>query len=341
MDVLMEKRPVSMLAQLRRTGVPVDLPQEHVEFAVFVESLRVSGVLSELEHHVLQRRAGAYELLDLVLFLAAFFAAGPSAGSLADFAASSAEYGHELAAIGGRARWMKQASVSRALAAVGEDTARDITQLLLRMTSGTVLDAELCDAVGYRDGLGVPWRVLHWDTTVDPVRHRALPEGEGLPPGLRVSTELCAPGYPGRKRGDVMFARSVVSDATTSLWVHMDLNSGSGSTTEQSRRAVADVTHYLGHRPAEIERTVLVCDGVSGGWPQAHATLEAGLHTVTRIKDYSWLDTKSNVARLARGPWFPVEDSRSGPRREALDLCQRQVGDRTVRVIASRFPVRR
>lgn len=340
MDVVIEERAVSTLEQVRRDGLPVLLPQEYVEFAVFVESLRTSGVLVELEHHVLQRRAGAYELVDLVLFLVAFFAAGSKAGSLADFAASSAAYGNELASIGGRARWMTQASVSRALAAVGDDTARHIAQRLLTMSRGTVLNAELCDAVGYRDGAGVPWRVLHWDTKVDPVRHRALPEGGDLPPGIRVSTDLCAPGYGGRKRGEVMFARSIVSDATTSLWVHMDLNSGSGSTTEQVRRAVADVTQYLGHCPAELERTVLVCDGVSGGWPQTHATLEAGLHIVTRIADYDWLATKAHIARIARGPWHPVEDSRSGPRRDALELCQRRVGDRDVRVVASRFPVR-
>lgn len=137
-----------------------------------------------------------------------------------------------------------------------------------------------------------------------------------------------------------MFARSVVSDATTSLWIHLDLNAGSGSTTEHARRAVADVTEYLGQRRDEVERTVLVCDGVSGGWPQAQATLKAGMHTVTRIADYDWLTTKANTARLARGPWHPVEDSRSGPRREALELCQRRFGDRDLRVVASRFPVR-
>lgn len=314
------------------------MPPQYNEYGVVVDVLKASGVLDYLSTKVLDRRAGSFEVVDLVLFLLCFFSASSRDTSIAAFAQTSKRFGNELAALGGRARWPSQASVSRALGSVSLELARDLTQCLFAMTQ-SVRTSKLCSATGYRDGIGAGWSVLHWDTTVDTVRKRALPEDDGLPAGVRLSAGLAAPGYPGRKRGEAVFARSIVSDATSSVWIHMDLGSGSGSATDQMARAVEDTVRYVGASPEELAKVVMVCDGVSGGVPQTRAALSAGMHVLTRICNYGLLQTVKAKRLIEKSQWQPVEDSRSGPRREAIDLGTHKIDGHLLRIIASRFLV--
>jgi hypothetical protein len=337
MRIEMAERAASSLGTLRDAGIPVELPAAYAEYGLFVETLRESGLMGSLRERTLNRRAGSYELIDLVLFLVCYFSSTTSTMSLVDFVGESAEYGPELAALGGRARWLTQSSLSRALAAVGEEQSCELTQLLLGLTKRALKESPVCAACGYRDGEGNAWRVLHWDTTADTVRHRALPEGPELPEGRRLSEELSAPGYAGRKRGEGVFARSIISDATSSLWLHMALNCGSGSVTEQMKHAVEDTLAFFGDDAESLSRTVVVCDGVSGGLPQTRAALTGGLHVLTRFSEYTVLESLKAQHRLESGKWHAVEDSLSGPRREALDLATRVIEGKPVRIIVSRF----
>jgi len=323
----------------RAKGEPLRLPSQYNEYGVVVDVLKDSGTLGYLNGEVLIRRAGSFELVDVVLFLFCFFSAVSRDTSIADFAQISKQYGNELAALGGRARWPSQGSVSRALGVVSVEGARDVTRHLFALSRQAVLASKLCSSTGYRDGSGASWLVLHWDSTADTVRKRALPEGDDLPPGHRLSAELAEPGYPGRKRGEGVFARSIVSDATSSIWIHMDLGSGSGSVTDQMTRAVDDTLAYVDASPEALGRTVMVCDGVSGGTPQTRAVLNGGMHVLTRISSYKFLETAKAKKLIEKSHWLPVEDSRSGPRREAIDLGTHRVDGHQLRIIASRFPV--
>jgi hypothetical protein len=325
------------LTDLRAAGLPVPLPPEYNEFALLVEAWRVSGVLTLAREMTLVRRAGAFELVDVLLFLGAFFSSSNRTTSVVKFVEDSSVYALELAGLADRARWFTQSSLSRALAAVSQGQSDLLTRRLLGMTSPLYREWPLFKACGYRDGLGEPWQVLHWDTTADTVRQRALPQSGEHPDGIRLSSELAAPGYPGRKRGDAVFSRSIISDATSSLWLSMSLGSGSGSVTDQMKQSVDDVLDFLGNSAEQLQRTVVVCDGVSGGLPQTRAVLQGGMHVLTRSGDYGILQSPEMTQRLAHGTWLPVEDSLSGPRREAMELCKRTVDGHKIRVIASRF----
>ena len=52
--------------------------------------------------------------------------------------------------------------------------------------------------------------VFDIDGTRQAARQRALPKTEDLPPPQRRLTQVCAPGYRGRKRGEVVRTRTVV-----------------------------------------------------------------------------------------------------------------------------------
>lgn len=304
-----------------------------------VEILRSAGLLDWLLGEVLERRAGAYEPVDVVLFLMCFFASSPRGTSLGDFGSSSGAHGHELAAVGGRVRWPHQSSVSRALDAVGMSVARGAADKLLTATAQVSVGARLSQHTGYRDGLGRPWWTFFWDTTVEATRKRALPAADGLPEALRLADGLAAAGYAGRKRGERVYARSTVADATTGSWIHVDLCPGSGSVDELLDRAVGSIVDFARGVGSDLDRNVVVCDGVSGGIPQVRAVIGSGMHIVTRSAMYSVLDTDKAQHLMEQPEWLTVEDSLSGPKRQAADLGVHQVDGVSLRVVVSRFAV--
>ena len=74
--------------------------------------------------------------------------------------------------------------------------------------------------------------VFDLDGTREAARQRALPQTEDLPPPFRRLDDLCAPGYTGRKRGQVVRTRTVISQAHTYQWL------GSRAQSRQRSRAV-------------------------------------------------------------------------------------------------------
>jgi len=66
---------------------------------------------------------------------------------------------------------------------------------------------------GLADRAGNTWVVFDLDGTREAARQRALPQTVGLPPAFRRLDAVCAPGYTGRKRGQVVRTRTVISQA--------------------------------------------------------------------------------------------------------------------------------
>jgi hypothetical protein len=59
------------------------------------------------------------------------------------------------------------------------------------------------------------WMVVDVDGTRQAARQRALPQQESLPSPHRRFDLVCAPGYQGRKRGEVVRTRTVLLQAHT------------------------------------------------------------------------------------------------------------------------------
>ena len=68
---------------------------------------------------------------------------------------------------------------------------------------------------GLVDRAGSERVVFDIDGTREAARQRAEPVTPELPAPQRRLAELCAPGYTGRKRGEIVRARTIVSQAHT------------------------------------------------------------------------------------------------------------------------------
>jgi hypothetical protein len=98
---------------------------------------------------------------------------------------------------------------------------------------------------GLADRVGNVWVVFDVDGTREAARQRALPRTEDLPPAHRRLDEVCAPGYTGRKRGQVVRTRTVISQAHNFQWLGSFGNKGNGRYREELRRGLTLIRNYL------------------------------------------------------------------------------------------------
>jgi hypothetical protein len=110
------------------------------------------------------------------------------------------------------------------------------------------------------------------------------------------NSTICAPGYTGRKRGEVVRTRTIISQAHSYQWLGSFGNPGNGLYREELRRAVEAVGSYLAAHQLRQECALVRLDGQYG----TGAVLAdlAGLPFVTRGKDYTLLDRSEVQRRL-------------------------------------------
>ncbi len=146
------------------------------------------------------------------------------------------------------------------------------------------------------DRAGNAWVVFDIDGTREAARQRALPQTDDLPLPFRRLDDVCAPGYTGRKRGQVVRTRTVISQAHSFQWLGSCGNRGNGRYREELRRGLSAIGRYLTAHQLSQERTLLRLDGQYG----TGAVLSdlVGFAFVTRGKEYTILDHPLVQARL-------------------------------------------
>src|SRR5258708_9133058 len=97
---------------------------------------------------------------------------------------------------------------------------------------------------GLVDRAGRTWIVFDIDGTREAARQRALPQSDELPPAFRRLDEVCAPGYRGRKRGQVVRTRTTISQAHNYLWLGSFGNRGNGRYREELRKGPTAIGRY-------------------------------------------------------------------------------------------------
>src|SRR5579884_2733942 len=95
-----------------------------------------------------------------------------------------------------------------------------------------------------RDRTGGRWLVIDVDGTRQAARQRALPQTDALPPPHRRFDLVCAPGYQGRKRGEVVRTRTIVLQAHMHQFLGTFGGPGNGDYRYELRRAVQVITDY-------------------------------------------------------------------------------------------------
>ena len=320
------------------------------EGAALALDLGNRGVLEQIGERFRIRREGGYCGFDVVLFLLLYFATGVDEG-IRKFWDTVRSCKRKVAALAGRKQLASPASVSRALSAVETDLLRPAAEWLL--WEGAGIDEVLRHpAVQTYDARGEGWHVFDFDPTVTTLRHRALPEDEDLPAARRRSARTAAPGYPGRKRGDVQFRRGTVQHAGSSAWLQAMLSPGSGDGRTELAAALAVVVRTCERLEHPLDHALLRMDGGFGWVPYLAACRAHGIPCLTRLTRLEMFEQPEVLRRLREGVWPLVPDSLSGPRRSALDLglvtlppgrdTHQEDGTPyapvTVRVVVSRYP---
>jgi len=108
-----------------------------------------------------------------------------------------------------------RSTLSRFLAALTEAPVEALRTLFLDdlLSRPLSLNSNENQTGSLADRAGNTWVVFDLDGTREAARQRALPQSEELPPAFRRLDEVCAPGYKGRKRGQVVRTRTVISQA--------------------------------------------------------------------------------------------------------------------------------
>ena len=192
-----------------------------------------------------------------------------------------------------------RSALSRFLAALTEAPVEALRTLFLNDLLARQLTPDK-QTGGLVDRAGNTWIVFDIDGTREAARQRALPQGDDLPPAFRRLDDVCAPGYRGRKRGEVVRTRTTVSQARSSQWLGSFGNRGNGRYREELRKGISAIGRYLATHQIPPERTVLRLDGQYGNG--AVLSDVAGFAFVTRGKDYRLLDHPLIQAHLHLPP---------------------------------------
>ena len=120
-------------------------------------------------------------------------------------------------ALFGRNRLPARSTLSRFLAALDQAAVEALRTVFLHDLLARPLVKEEQPA-GLWDRLGNHYFVIDIDGTREAARQRALPVTADRPMPVRRLRPVCAPGYTGRKRGEVVRSRTTVLHAHTHQW---------------------------------------------------------------------------------------------------------------------------
>jgi hypothetical protein len=288
----------SVIIQTSPESVP-SIPCWLGEVVLIVEYLCKQGVLTKIGERVrfARRRFGHYEVIDFLAVLFGYAISGER--TLEAFYEELAPWAETFMALFNREQLPSRSALSRFLAsftpvAVEALRALFLEDLLARPLTKERQRGELLDRTS------VQWEVFDIDGTREAARQRALPKTENLPPAQRRLDEVCAAGYSGRKRGEVVRSRTVVSQAHTYQWLGSFGNRGNGEYRKELAHALVVIRRYLAAQGLPQARALLRLDGLYG----TGAVLAdlAGLSFVIRGKDYTVLDHPAVQARLHLPP---------------------------------------
>jgi hypothetical protein len=260
-----------------------------------VQFLQRQGVLTAIEEQVrfARRRFGHYDVIDFVAVLIGYAISGER--TLEAFYERIEPWAEPFMALFGRDRLPTRSTLSRFLAALDQTIVEALRTVFLKDLLARPLPNE-----GQPDGLfdrqGKHYRIFDVDGTREAARQRALPQTTDRPAPVRRLRPLCAPGYTGRKRGEVVRTRTTVLQAHSHQWLATFGNAGNGQYRVELRRALSAIRSYLHACHLPISHALVRLDGQYGTKAVLLDLIDIGF--ITRGKDYRILDQPAIQARL-------------------------------------------
>ncbi|MGB8346966.1 MAG: hypothetical protein WCD86_18910 [Ktedonobacteraceae bacterium] len=307
------------------------------EVVVLSSYLRQHGILSKINEQVrfARKRFGRYEVIDFLAVLFGYAISGER--TLEKFYERLQPFAISFMALFDRDQLPARSTLSRFLAALTEEAVEALRTLFLDDLLARPLTHDR-QTGGLVDRVENSWIVFDIDGTREAARQRTLPQTDELPPPFRRLDDVCAPGYRGRKRGEVVRTRTTVSQAQSYQWLGSFGNRGNGRYREELRKGLTAIGRYLTAYHLEASRTLLRLDGQYG----TGAVLSdlAGFAFVIRGKEYSVLDHPLVQARLHLPPDQFQQRPESQIVRSLYDCPQVPVGAEgvTCRVVVATHP---
>lgn len=271
------------------------LPDWFGEVTLIAHHLQRQGIFAAIEAQVrfARRRFGHYEVIDFVAVLFGYAISGER--TLEAFYGRLQPWASAFMALFGRERLPARSTLSRFLAALPQTAVEALRALFLHDLLARPLGKEKPPG-GLWDREGTHFLVFDVDGTREAARQRALPKTVDRPASGRRLRSLCAPGYTGRKRGEVVRTRTTISQAHNYQWLGSFGNPGNGQYRQELRRAVEAIGRYCAAHQLPQDRALLRLDGQYG----TGAVLAdlAGFSFVMRGKDYTVLDRAEIQSRL-------------------------------------------
>lgn len=210
---------------------PVDRPSVPAWFAevvIIARYLEAKGLFDAFAHQVrlVRGRFGKYEPIDFLAALPGYAISGER--TLRDFFERVAPFETAFMALFGRKCLPHRSSLSRFLADVDRPCLESFRMLFQQQSFADGWTPESIG--GIFDRQGRRYIVFDVDATRQAARQRALPCSPELPPVHRRLDAVCAPGYGGRKRGEVVRTRTTTLQMHTRQWVSTSSGRGNGDT---------------------------------------------------------------------------------------------------------------
>ncbi len=217
------------------------------EAALVASHLRKQGILNKIAERVrfARRRFGRYDVLDFIAVLFGYAISGER--TLEAFYEAVHPFAVPFMALFGRASLPAASTLSRFLAALPAEPVEALRTLFLEDLLARRLSTEEQDA-GLWDRQGNRWLVFDVDGTREAARQGALPQTPDRPAPQRRLRPLCAPGYTGRKRGEIVRTRTTALQMHTHQWIASFGNPGNGQYREELRRGSAPLLWRDWHR---------------------------------------------------------------------------------------------
>ena len=270
------------------------------EVAIMAHYLTHRGLLEKIAEGVRFARArfGIYDTIDFVVVLIGYALSGEP--TLKTFYQRLLPFATPFMALFGRNALPSRSALSRFLGALDQPSVEALRlQFQEDLLAQPLTQVGEQDA-GLRDRCGDLWKVFDGDGTRQAARQRALPHTSDLPAASRRMDGVCAPGYTGRKRGEVVRTRTTLLLTHTQQWFATFGNAGNGDYRGELRRLIQVLTLYAAKHNIPLARIILRLDGQYGDFAVIIDLATSGLCYLTRGKDYGLLDLPQIQARLQK-----------------------------------------
>src|SRR6266699_969806 len=312
---MQDTAPPTLTVQIQPSPSPA-IPTWMGEVAAFAHVLTHTGMLKTIQEQVRFARArfGQYDLIDFVAVLIGYVLSGEP--TRLAFYERLTPWADAFMALFGRDRLPHRSTLSRFLATLDQNT---VEALRTRFQEDGLARKPFASPGGLFDRTGGQWSVIDVDGTRQAARQRALPQTEDLPPPHRRLDQVCAPGYQGRKRGEVVRTRTVVLQAHTQQFLGTFGGPGNGDYRGELRRAIGVISSYATQLGLSTASLLVRLDGLYGDAAPLLDVLSAGLAVIARSRAYHLLDLEAVKRRLMCAPDYVSTHPESGMTRALYD----------------------